>query len=194
MTRSGGNGAARRAAAWAAALVLPLLLGAPALAESWRGRVAGVADGDTLTIEREVHAALGPRSRPRERVRLAGIDAPEREQPFGTSSRRLVSELTGGGAVRVREQGRDRYGRLLAEVFLADGRSLNRELVRLGAAWWFRRYAPDDGELAALEGEARTGGRGLWAHADPVPPWEWRSRKRARRASAAGTGLAAAVP
>ncbi len=89
-------------------------------------------------------------------MRLAGIDAPEREQPFGAWFRRLVLELTEGSAVRVREEGRDPYGRVLAEVFLADGSGLNRELVRRGAAWWFRRYAPDDAELAALEAQVRT--------------------------------------
>jgi len=123
----------RRAAAWAAAFVL--LLGVPASAAPWRGWEVGVADGDTLTVERDDPATLDlPRQRP-ERVRLAGIDAPEREQPFGRSARRLVLELTEGSAVHVREEGRDRCGRVLAEVFLADGRRLNRELVRRGAAW-----------------------------------------------------------
>ena len=69
---------------------------------------------------------------------------------------------------------RDQYGRLVADVILPDGRNLNRELVRAGLAWWYRRYAPHDAELEALEAEARAARRGLWADPHPVPPWEWR--------------------
>jgi hypothetical protein len=72
----------------------------------------------------------------------------------------------------------DRYGRLVGEVLLPDGRSLNRELVRTGLAWWYRPYAPNDPTLAQLEAEARTAKRGLWADAQPVPPWQWRKGDR----------------
>ncbi len=76
---------------------------------------------------------------------------------------------------------RDRYGRTVGVVLLPDGRSLNHELVRAGLAWWYRRYAPDDETLAQLERDARGAERGLWADAEPVPPWEWRiMRKRCR--------------
>jgi nuclease-like protein len=69
---------------------------------------------------------------------------------------------------------RDRYDRLLAEVRLPDGRSLNQELVRAGYAWWFRRY-PADPVLARLEADARVARRGLWADPHPTPPWEYRA-------------------
>ncbi len=69
----------------------------------------------------------------------------------------------------------DRYGRTIGEVSLPDGRVLNRELVKAGFAWWYRRYAPEDVRLEQLENEAREAGRGLWADAEPVPPWEWRT-------------------
>jgi endonuclease YncB( thermonuclease family) len=59
-------------------------------------------------------------------------------------------------------------------VLLPDGRSLNHELVGAGLAWWYRRYAPGDLDLERLESEAREAKRGLWADAEPVPPWEWR--------------------
>ncbi len=72
----------------------------------------------------------------------------------------------------------DRYGRTVAEVLLPDGRSLNREQVKAGFAWWYRRYAPDDDTLAQLEADAKAAKRGLWADADPVPPWEWRGRRK----------------
>ncbi len=68
----------------------------------------------------------------------------------------------------------DRYGRTGAEVTLPDSRSLNQEMVRRGMAWWHRKYAPADRELAGLEAETRAAKRGLWAQAGAVPPWNWR--------------------
>ncbi len=82
--------------------------------------------------------------------------------------------------MRVYDQGQDRYGRTVAEVLLPDGRSLNRKLVKAGVAWMYRRYTTDQ-SLSDLEEEARVARRGLWADAEPVPPWEWRiMRKRYR--------------
>ena len=69
-----------------------------------------------------------------------------------------------------------RYGQTVGEVILPNERVLNEELVRAGMCWWYRRYAPDDGTLAQLEADAKAAKRGLWADADPVPPWEWRER------------------
>ena len=76
------------------------------------------------------------------------------------------------------KRGTDRFGRLIADVLLPDGRSLNRELVKAGLAWWYRRYAADDWLLKELEAAARTARRGLWVDAKPVPPWEWRRPRR----------------
>ncbi len=70
-----------------------------------------------------------------------------------------------------------RYGQTVGEVILPDGRVLNHELVRAGLAWWYRRYAPDDAALERLEQKARAAKRGLWADAEPVPPWAWRRRR-----------------
>ena len=64
---------------------------------------------------------------------------------------------------------------------LADGRNVNRELVRLGWAWWFPKYSTDV-TLGSLEADACAAGRGLWADADPMPPWQWRLAK-VRRSS-----------
>jgi micrococcal nuclease len=76
--------------------------------------------------------------------------------------------------VTIRPRDTDRYGRTVADAILPDGRSMNREMVRQGMAWWFRRYAPGDAELARLEREARAAKMGLWSQPRPVPPWEWR--------------------
>ncbi|MGH7257019.1 MAG: thermonuclease family protein [Nitrospiraceae bacterium] len=108
-----------------------------------------------------------------EQIRLNGIDCPEKKQPFGTRAKQFTSQEAFGKEVTVKEVGRDRYGRTLAEVILPDGRSLNQELLKAGLAWWFRKYSKDIG-LGDLEDEARLANRGLWADKNPVPPWEWR--------------------
>src|SRR5262249_4765037 len=152
---------------WRAALLtggLVCLLGA-ARVEEFKGRVVGVTDGDTIAVLRDDHATT---------VRLVGIDAPEKGQAYGQRAKQFAASLAFGQTVTVRASGRDRYGRLLGEVILPDGRSLNQELVRAGFAWWFRKYSRDL-TLAHLEEEAREGRRGLWADPSPEPPWTYRS-------------------
>lgn len=106
-------------------------------------------------------------------MRLADIDAPELRQDFGARSRQSLAELCHGKQASLRERGRDRYRRVLAQVTCA-GIDANAEQVRRGMAWVFVRYAPPDSPLHAIEAEARTKRRGLWSHDAPVPPWEWR--------------------
>lgn len=141
------------------------------------GKVIGVADGDTLTvldIDRMPH-----------KIRLVGIDAPERKQAFGTRAKQALSKLTNAKEVRVEWSERDRYGRILGEVFVGDGvdaaTSVNEQLVRDGWAWHFLKYS-DSAQLAAAEAEAKADRRGLWAEKEPVSPWEWRVQEAARAA------------
>src|SRR5215813_13987080 len=157
-------------------LVLPL-----AAADQFTGKVVGISDGDTLSVLREGKAV---------KVRLHGVDTPEKAQAFGTQARKFTSDAAFQQTVTVVVQTTDRYGRLVGEVLLPDGRSLNQELVKAGMAWWYRPYAPNDIMLAQLEAEARTAKRGLWADAHPVPPWQWRKGERepARTASASAEG------
>ena len=131
--------------------------------------MVGVSDGDTITV---MHNGKG------ERIRLHGIDCPEKRQAFGNRAKQFTSTLVFGKTVTVQVMDRDRYGRTVGEVLLPDGRSLNRELVRAEFAWWYRRYAPDDETLDQLEHEARGTQRGLWADPHAVPPWEWRRRRK----------------
>jgi micrococcal nuclease len=173
-----------------ALLTLPILPTFPtvptrsASAETFTARVIGVADGDTLTARvigvTDGDTLTAVRTGRPEVIRLRGIDAPERGQAYCERAKQYAAALAFGQVVAVEAAGRDRYGRLLAEVRLPDGRSLNEELVRAGYAWWFRRYSADR-TLAQLEAEARTGRRGLWADPSPVPPWEYRqTRARSR--------------
>ena len=102
------------------------------------------------------------------------------------------SDLAFQREVTVEVHTTDRYGRLVGEVRLPDGRSLNQELVRAGMAWWYRQYAPKETTLAQIEADARAAKRGLWADASPVPPWEW--RKQPREPSRTGAPSASTAP
>lgn len=135
----------------------------------WRGRVVRILDGDTLEVLRQKQAV---------RIRLYGIDCPEKRQPYGTRAKQFTADLAFGKDVTVQERSRDRYERAVAEILLPDGHSLNRELVRAGLAWWYRKYAPHESGLAELEEQARDQRRGLWADDDPTPPWLWRHARR----------------
>lgn len=138
---------------------------APAVAETFTGRVVAVADGDTMTVMRGL---IG------EKIRLDGIDAPERKQDYGNKARQFVRAKVFGKTVAVDLKGSDKYGRKIGVISLSDETILNHEIVRNGYAWWYRKYAPDDQTLQLLEQEARTAKRGLWQQANPVPPWEFR--------------------
>lgn len=134
------------------------------------GKVVAVKDGDTIEVLRDGTNAV--------RVRLSGIDCPEKKQAFGNKAKLFTSRLVFGKTVKVLDKGKDRYGRTLGEVILEDGRSLNHELVRAGLAWWYRQYAKKDKELERLERKARVTKSGLWFDTEPVPPWQWRNEVR----------------
>ncbi|MFP4011694.1 MAG: thermonuclease family protein [Spirochaetaceae bacterium] len=138
-------------------------------AETLSAMIIEVRDGDTVEVD--TGSAV-------EAVRLHGIDAPESDQPYGGRATAFTEERSPGLPVIVEVIDRDRYGRLVGEVVLPDGESLNEALVEAGYAWWYRRYAPEDEALRRLEEEAREAERGLWAAEDPVPPWEWRRGER----------------
>jgi endonuclease YncB( thermonuclease family) len=137
------------------------------------GRVVRVRDGDSLVVLLDGVGA---------EIRLDGVDAPELVQAFGRKARSFTADLASGREVRVAEKGRDKYDRILAEIFLPAGRSLNRELVSAGFAWWFRKYSTDR-DLESRERQAREARRGLWADPRPVPPWDFRARQPVRRGS-----------
>ena len=136
------------------------------LAADFTGRVVGISDGDTISVMHGTRA---------EKVRLNGIDCPEKRQAFGQRAKQFTSKLAFKKDVTVKTFGRDKYGRTLGDVILPDGRMLNQELVRAGLAWWYEKYSKDP-RLRDLQGEARLAKRGLWVYPDPIPPWEWRHR------------------
>lgn len=144
-----------------------------AAAGDWTGKVIGITDGDTLAVMQAGRAV---------KVRLVEIDAPESRQDFGQRSKQSLSELCFGQVATVREQGKDRYGRVLGRVF-CGGADANAEQVRRGMAWWYVRYGKDVA-LKRIEEQARAARRGLWAADDPLPPWEFRRGRGAATGSA----------
>jgi endonuclease YncB( thermonuclease family) len=137
-------------------------------ASNYTGKVVGVIDGDTIEVLHNQYP---------ERIRLSGIDCPEKGQAFGKRAKQAASALVFGKDVTLQTHGHDKYGRTLADVLLPDGTNLNHTLVKEGWCWWYRKYAAGDVVLEELETRARASGIGLWADPQPVPPWEWRKRK-----------------
>lgn len=153
------------------ALCCLVLAASPTWSETLHGKVVGVADGDTLTI-------LSPNST-QTRIRLFGIDAPEKSQAFGHKSKVSLSDLVFGRDVDVVVETQDRYGRTVGTV-IHRGSDVNLEQVRRGMAWVYLKYSRDPNYLEAETG-ARTTHRGLWIDEDPMPPWVYRHGEANRR-------------
>ncbi|ECK4215565.1 TPA: thermonuclease family protein [Escherichia coli] len=136
-----------------------------------QGKVIRVLDGDTIEIK-TLPAKIVVYEVPI-RVRLINIDAPEKKQPFGRWSTSQLKTLVAGKQVTVSYSHKDRYGRIIGHVFTTNGTDASRFMVQSGAAWVYERYNVDE-SLPALQREAQEQKRGLWADANPVPPWEWR--------------------
>lgn len=138
-----------------------------------QGKVIRVLDGDTIEIK-TLPAKIVVYEVPI-RVRLINIDAPEKKQPFGRWSTSQLKTLVAGKQVTVSYSHKDRYGRIIGHVFTTNGTDASRFMVQSGAAWVYERYNADE-SLPALQREAQEQKCGLWADANPVPPWEWRIR------------------
>jgi len=142
-------------------------------AETITGLVVGVADGDTTTVL--------DADKVQHKIRLAGIDAPEKKQAFGNRSKESLSDLVFDKTVSVETNKRDRYRREIGKV-LVNGRDVNLVQVERGMGWFYRQYqreqSPNDRKLyEAAEDAAKAGRRGLWRDTDPVSPWEFRHNK-----------------
>ena len=144
----------------------------------WYGRCVGVSDGDTIKVLTTAKQQI--------RVRIAFIDAPEKGQPFGQCAKEAMSDLVFGKDVELRPHGIDRYGRLVARVFVA-GQDAGLELLKQGLCWVYEKYV---GEASAeirtsyhnAQDAAQSERVGLWQDTDPIPPWEWRKVKHVSRA------------
>jgi len=149
-----------------------LLLALPLCAHA--DQVIGIADGDTLTVLHD---------RKPLKIRLSGIDAPEKRQAFGEKSKQSLSDLCYRKDATYRAQGAPSYGRTVAVVTCA-GVEVNRAQVERGMAWVYVRYNKDT-SLPAAQSDAKSARRGLWSDPAPVPPWEFRHPKKTAQTVAA---------
>lgn len=138
------------------------------------GRVVKVSDGDTITVLDS--------SKTQHKIRLQGIDAPEKKQAFGNASRKFLAGLVANREVRVAWSKRDRYQRILGTVFV-DGKDANLEMLKAGMAWHYKKYDSTPA-YAQAESEARAAKRGLWQDKNPTEPEQFRKAKRAKNGGA----------
>lgn len=145
-----------------------------ASADTLEGRVVAVSDGDTIKILAD---------RTEFKIRVAGIDAPEKGQPWGMKSKEGMSSCAYGKMASVEWSKRDRYGRIVGKVVI-EGKDCGLAQLQHGLAWHFKQYEKeqtreDREEYARAENAARKSRDGLWADSEPVPPWQWRKNRKA---------------
>jgi endonuclease YncB( thermonuclease family) len=162
-----------------AILALALIAPFPALATEVTGRVVGVIDCDTIDVLTSKFETL--------RIRLSGVDAPELGQAFGRNAKAALSSLAFARTATVEWHKRDRYGRLVGKVTV-DGRDIALEMLTLGMAWHYKQFeseqpVADRGRYQEAEIRARAAQRGLWADAEPQPPWTYRGEHRGHKES-----------
>ncbi len=141
-----------------------------AFADTLTGKVVKITDGDTLTVLDANYK--------QHKIRLAGIDAPERKQAYGLASRKHLASIVAGQQVTIEYQKRDRYGRIVGKVLL-DGIDVCLKQVKTGFAWHYKKYQheqslEDQRLYAEVENQARDERLGLWRENNPIPPWEYR--------------------
>jgi micrococcal nuclease len=145
----------------AVACVLWFLVAVPAVgAADFTGQVVGVIDGDTIEVLHD--------KKP-ERIRLYGIDCPEKWQPFGQKAKQAASALLFGKEVRIETHGRDKHRRTLGTVFQGE-MNVNQILVKEGFCWWFSKYVPKDTVLKEFEQEAKDAKKAPSPHFDSTRP------------------------
>lgn len=172
---------------WLALFLLGMQAGT-ACAAMLHGQVVRVIDGDTVTVADGRHRKV--------KVRLVGIDAPEKDQPYGREAKAHLASLVLGKVVDVEWDKRDSYGRVIGRVLAAPGncpgcdrsRDVGLAQISAGYAWWYRSesrelsHAEKSG-YALAENAARARHSGLWAAPEPMPPWTWRHSQGAQPAS-----------
>lgn len=128
-------------------------------------KIIKVKDGDTFVVLMDGKEQV---------VRLSHIDCPEKKQAFGSKAKPFASSLCFGKYITlIHENKFDRNKRLIAEIIIEDGRNINKEMVKQGLAWHYKKCSDND-EYAQLEITARTNSTGLWSEPEPVAPWNWR--------------------
>lgn len=130
-------------------------------------KVIAISDGDTVAVLCSNNEQI--------KVRLAEIDAPEKKQAFGTKAKEALADKIFDKEIRLEGTKKDRYGRVIGKIYLGD-RYINEEMIAEGWAWHYTEYSKSP-ELEAAQQHAKKHKLGLWADADPTPPWEFRKKK-----------------
>jgi len=138
-------------------------------ANSNTGKVVGIVDGDTYDILLNGNKTV--------RIRMEGIDAPEKGMPFYRVAKNYLADLCFNKQVTLKITGKDNHDRTLAFSYLDDGRELSHEMLKAGLAWHFKKYN-NDSDLTELEDDAREKKLGLWVDTSPMPPWRNRELHR----------------
>jgi len=158
-------------------LISILLLANVAIGSTLEGRVVGVADGDTVTVLDSSNTQF--------KIRLMGIDAPEKKQAFGNRSKEALSHLIFNKLVTIEYHKKDKYGRTVGKI-MVEGVDANLEQVKAGMAWHYKKYqkeqsVDDRASYAEAEDVARAGKIGLWLDDNPMPPWVWRKLQKLKQ-------------
>jgi endonuclease YncB( thermonuclease family) len=145
-----------------------ILFSTTCLAQKFTVKVVSISDGDTFTAINKDNLQL--------KIRVFGIDAPEKKQAFGNKSREFLSSLIFGKSITIDVQSKDGYGRYLAYVYSPEGKDVSLLMIHEGMAWHFTKY-DNNGVYEAAQTLAKKAKRGLWADPSPVAPWDFRSNK-----------------
>jgi micrococcal nuclease len=146
-----------------------MLIAGNAVFAQLKGKVISIADGDTFTLLTSENQQI--------KIRLHGIDCPEKKQPYFANAKTFTSERVFGKKVVVKEMGKDRYKRIIGMVNSEDGSNLNEALLKAGLAWHFKKY-DTNASWASMEQAARLAKKGLWANPNAIAPWECRKTKK----------------
>ncbi len=154
--------------------IIFLLFSVVASAETISGRVVGISDGDTVTILDVTNTQY--------KIRLSGIDSPEKKQAFGSVAKKTLSDLIYGKQVDVNYSKLDRYQRIVGKIQFGN-QDINLAMIKAGMAWHFTKYQKDqpfEDRLNYLHAQmdAEKQKNGLWIDPNPIPPWEFRKSKR----------------
>ena len=135
----------------------------------WTGRVVGITDGDTVTVLTAHNEQV--------KVRLYGIDCPEKKQAYGSKAKQFMSSLVFGCDVVVVPTGKDLYGRTIGKIF-HEGRDIGLAMIASGHAWWYRQYAKKETDYKKAQEKAQKQQLGLWADPKPIEPSKFRKMKK----------------
>ena len=162
----------KKSRTWISFITLVFLLSLPVHTWAWSGEVVGITEGDTITV-------LNSKTLKDVKIRLYGIDCPEGGQAFSKRAKQFTSKMVFGKVVEVGAITVDHYGRTVSLVYV-EGKGVCDELIRAGLAWVYYLYCnlPICAEWKNLEAEAMEAKRGIWSVHNPIPPWEFRRKKR----------------